>query len=80
MPKIGAVLEKFIWWGRRKKKYRTDFSSSETTLAKNHNFLYCSRQDKGQEQGKQGEKDEDERRETKGRMCLQFRSKITKNE
>ena len=65
--------------GSAGKKYKTDFSSSGTTLAKNHNFLYCSRQDKGQEQGKQGEKDEAERRETKGRMCFQFRSKI-KNE
>lgn len=64
--------------GSAGKKYKTDLSSSETTfnLAKNHNFLYCSRQDKGQEQGKQGEKDEAERRETKGRMCFQFRSKI----
>ena len=65
--------------GSAGKKYKTDFSSHETTLTKNHNSLLC-RQDKGQEQGKQGEKDEEERRETKGRLCLQFRSKITKNE
>ena len=65
--------------GSAGKKYndKTEFSIRETTLAKNHNSLYC-RQDESQEQGKQGEKDEEERRERKGRMCFQFRSKITK--